>query len=60
MIIKYTKTKIHNAADQLMEQKALNNLLEKAQEIYKTWIASMKDDAYVEILEPDLKTPDLY
>ncbi|QLE79808.1 peptidylprolyl isomerase [Francisella sp. Scap27] len=61
MIIKYTKTKIHNAADQLMEQKALEAIYsEKAQEIYKTWIASMKDDAYVEILEPDLKTPDLY
>lgn len=61
MIIKYTKTKIHNAADQLMEQKALEAIYsEKAQAIYKTWIASMKDDAYIEILEPDLKTPELY
>lgn len=61
MMIKYTKTKIHDAADQLMEQKALEAIYsEKAQQIYKTWITSMKDDAYVEILEPDLKTPELY
>lgn len=61
MIIKYTKTKEYDAAEQLKEQKALEAIFsEKAQEIYKTWLTSMKDDAYIEILEDDLKTPELY
>lgn len=61
MIIKYTKTKEYDAAEQLKEQKALEAIFsEKAQEIYKTWLTSMKDDAYIEILEEDLKTPELY
>lgn len=61
MIIKYTKTKEYNAAEQLKEQNALEAIFsEKAQEIYKTWLTTMKDDAYIEILEEDLKTPELY
>lgn len=61
MIIKYTKTKEYDAAEQLKEQKALEAIFsEKAQKIYKTWLTSMKDDAYIEILEDDLKTPELY
>ena len=61
MIIKYTKTKEYDAAEQLKEQKTLEAIFsEKAQEIYKTWLTSMKDDAYIEILEEDLKTPELY
>ncbi|WP_234384998.1 SurA N-terminal domain-containing protein [Allofrancisella guangzhouensis] len=61
MILKYTKTKNYNAAEELKEQKALEAIFsEKAQQIYKTWLTSMKDDAYIEILEDDLKTPDLY
>lgn len=61
MIIKYTKTKKYNAAEELKEQKALEAIFsEKAQQIYKTWLTSMKDDAYIEILESDLQTPELY
>lgn len=61
MIIKYTKTKEFDAAEELKEQKALEAIFaEKAQEVYKTWLTSMKDDAYIEILEDDLKTPELY
>ncbi|WP_150463751.1 SurA N-terminal domain-containing protein [Francisella sp. XLW-1] len=61
MIIKYTKVKEHDAAEELKEQKALEAIFsEKAQEVYKTWLTSMKDDAYIEILESDLKTPELY
>lgn len=61
MIIKYTKTKEFNAAEQLKEQKALEAIFSvKAQEVYKTWLTSMKDDAYIEILEDDLKTRELY
>ncbi|MFT4693638.1 MAG: peptidyl-prolyl cis-trans isomerase SurA [Francisella sp.] len=61
MIIKYTKTKIYDAAEELKEQKALEAIYsEKAQQLYKTWIASMKDDAYINVLEADLKTPELY
>ena len=61
MIIKYTKTKEYDAVEQLKEQKALEAIFsEKAQEIYKTWLTSMKDDTYIEILEEDLKIPKLY
>ena len=61
MIMKYTKTKIYNAAEELKEQKALEAIYsEKAQQLYKTWVASMKDDAYINVLEADLKTPELY
>ncbi|MEY8715617.1 SurA N-terminal domain-containing protein [Francisella philomiragia] len=61
MIMKYTKVKEHDAAEELKEQKALEAIFsEKAQEVYKTWLTSMKDDAYIEILEDDLKTPELY
>ncbi|AIT09159.1 peptidylprolyl isomerase [Candidatus Francisella endociliophora] len=61
MIMKYTKVKKFDAAEQLKEQKALEAIFaEKAQEVYKTWLTSMKDDAYIEILENDLKTPELY
>ena len=61
MIIKYTKTKEYDATEQLKEQKALEAIFsEKAQEIYKTWLTSMKDNAYIEILEEDLKTSELY
>ena len=61
MIIKYTKTKVYDATEELKKQKALEAIYsEKAQQIYKTWITSMKDDAYINVLEPDLKTPELY
>ena len=61
MIVKYTKTKIYDAAEELKEQKALEAIYsEKAQQLYKTWVASMKDSAYINVLEPDLKTPELY
>ena len=61
MIIKYTRTKEYDAAEELKEQKALEAIYsEKAQQLYKTWVASMKDNAYINVLEPDLKTPELY
>ncbi|GMN90087.1 SurA N-terminal domain-containing protein [Francisella sciaenopsi] len=61
MIMKYTKVKEHDAAEELKEQKALEAIFsEKAQQVYKTWLTSMKDDAYIDILEDDLKTPELY
>ena len=61
MIIKYTKTKEYDAVEQLKKQKALEAIFsEKAQEIYKTWLTSMKDDTYIEILEEDFKIPELY
>ncbi|WP_150466570.1 SurA N-terminal domain-containing protein [Francisella sp. SYW-9] len=61
MIIKYTKVKEYDAVKELEEQKALEAIFaNKAQEVYKTWLTSIKDDAYIEILEKDLKTPELY
>ncbi|MED7819779.1 MULTISPECIES: SurA N-terminal domain-containing protein [unclassified Francisella] len=61
MIIKYTKVKEYDAIKELEEQKALEAIFaDKAQEVYKTWLTSIKDDAYIEILQKDLKTPELY
>jgi len=61
MIVKYTDTRIYDAHKELEEQRALEAIFsEKAQEVYKTWIASMKDNAYIQILEEDLKTEDFY
>ena len=61
MIVKYTRTKEYDASNELKKQKALEAIYsEKAQQIYKTWAASMKDDAYIDVLESDLKTPELY
>ncbi|GAB4223945.1 MAG: SurA N-terminal domain-containing protein [Francisella sp.] len=60
MIIKYTKTKDYDASEQLEEQQALKDIYaEKAQESYKTWLASIESDAYVEILDNDLKDANL-
>ena len=61
MIIKYTKSKKYNATSEFEKKKALEAIFsEKAKDIYKTWITSIKDDAYIEILEKDLKTSSLY
>lgn len=61
MIIKYTKVKEYDAVKELEEQKALEAIFaNKAQEVYKTWLTSIKDDAYIEILQKNLKTPELY
>ncbi|ASG67711.1 chaperone SurA [Francisella halioticida] len=61
IIIKYTKVKEYDAVKELEEQKALEAIFaNKAQEIYKTWLTSIKDDAYIEILQKNLKTPELY
>lgn len=61
MIMKYTKTKEYDAAEELKEQKALEAIFsEKAQEVYKTWLASIKDNAFIEVLDDNLKTPELY
>ena len=61
MIVKYTDTRIYDASKEIEEQRALEAIFsEKAQEVYKTWIASMKDNAYIKILEEDLKTEDFY
>ena len=61
MILKYSKTKEYDAAKEIMDQKALEAIFsEKAAQIYKTWLASMKDDAYITILDKNLKTPEIY
>ncbi|MFC4892672.1 peptidylprolyl isomerase [Pseudofrancisella aestuarii] len=61
MIIKYTDTREYNAQKEIEEQKALEAIYaEKAEQIYKTWITSMKDSAYIKILDKDLKTQELY
>jgi peptidyl-prolyl cis-trans isomerase SurA len=61
MILKYTKTKEYDAAKEIMDQKALEAIFaEKAAQIYKTWLASMKDDAYITILDKNLKIPEVY
>lgn len=61
MILEYTKVKEYDAVKELEEQKALEAIFaNKAQEVYKTWLTSIKDDAYIEILQKNLKTPELY
>ena len=61
MIIKYTKTKQFNISKQLEKQKALEAIFaKKAQQVYKTWLISIKDSSYIKILDKNLKTPELY
>ena len=61
MIIKYTDVKAKNIYNQIEKQKAIQAIFsEKAQQIYKSWIASMRDNAYIKILDNNLKQKTLY
>ena len=61
MIIKYTDVKTKNIYNQIEKQKAIQAIFsEKAQQIYKSWIASMRDNAYIKILDNNLKQKTLY
>jgi len=59
-IIMYTDTRMFDDAKAKEEAKAIEALsYQKAEAIYKTWILSLRDSAYIKVLDSALKIDDL-
>ncbi|MDA7742074.1 peptidylprolyl isomerase [Francisellaceae bacterium] len=59
-IIKVNKERKHNDTETYLKQQAANVLFQqKAQQAVKTWMVSLKNNAYIKILNPQLEMPKL-